>query len=569
MESVFDRLAREISREERRSLLHKIGETQDLTEEPMRLDDASAAQPVVLDREFAELSMFARLRIIILGFFTGRGRSRLTEEYLLHKIQRKVERAAAGFIDFRRELVSPKLYNMIAELRAGMEVFRRPLIRALEGDKPDFYALLGKMEFEDIQSRLETEPTPEHLAVLSPEAVPLEIKRQMEGVFEEILGDIIPDRRKRMMAHTTALARLRTLVRYPYDKILNLFPPSDKGAGGAASLRQLKAPLLELGDALFAFQSPPSTTLLETLFLFELQDYLGDDNSRLEAELTDRMDKAAVALDTVRKVNSEIPWTNLLKLMAEDIQYAPRPVGGGEDWFRVFKAFWKDRLALQYRLWADKKRQAEILRGLTVLWGLEIIPLVPGYRGEEFPENFQPRHESSFAATRSLFLEIFPGRLYHALNLIMIDGKFYKKDNRREYEEVFSRFLKVPDKIRAFEARARSDGEYGIRHAELRRASAAGEDTVSQYRDLVTHLDRESQNMVIPVIGDLKALSRLLKGILDGNGGTYDTLSNMSEIGGQGNQTLRVTLTEVHNIVDRSAELLGDLVDLEEKRGKS
>ena len=151
MESVFDRLAREISRDERRSMLMKIGDTQDLNEEPMRLDDASTGQHVVLDREFAELSFFARIRIILIGIFTGRSRHKMTEEYLLHKIQRKVERASPGLIDYHRELVSPKMYQSIAKLRSAMDVFRRPLARAMEGDKPDFYALLGRLEFEDIK----------------------------------------------------------------------------------------------------------------------------------------------------------------------------------------------------------------------------------------------------------------------------------------------------------------------------------------------------------------------------------------------------------------------------------
>lgn len=569
MESVFDRLAREISREERRALLLKIGETQDLNEEPMRFDDASANQPILLDREFAELSFFARLRIIIMGFFTGRGRSKVTEEYLLHKIQRKVERAASGLIDFRRELVSPRLYQSIAKLRSAMDVFKRPLIRAMEGDKPDFYALLGKLEFEDIQGRLETEPEPERLSNLSPEGLPVEIKREMDSIFEGILDDIVPDRRRRMIAHTTALARLKTLVRYPYDRILNLFPPGEHGAGGSASLRQLKAPLLELGDALYAFQSPPSTTLLETLFLFELQDTIADDDNRLERELIDRMDRAAAALDIVRKINLDIPWTNLLKTLAEDIQYAPQPVSGGEDWFRVFKSFWRERLGIQFGVWSDRKRLSELLRGLTVLWGLDLIPLIPGYRGVEFPDNIQPRHVSSFAAVRTLFLELFQGRLYHALNLVNIDGKFYKKDNRREYDEVFGRFLKIPDKIRSFENRLHPDGEYGIRHGDLRREASAGDDTVGRFRDLVVHLDRESQNIVIPIIGDLKAMSRLLRGIIEGNGGAYDTLSNMSEIGGQGHNTFKINLQEVSNIIERSSELLADLVSLEEKRSLS
>ena len=567
MDSVFDRLAREISKDERRNLLAQIGEIQELNEEPMRAADTAESEPVLLEREFAELGFFARLGIILMGFFTGRGRNQLIKEHLLHKIQRKVERSAAGMIDFQRDMVFPKMHQTIARLRSAVALFRRPLIRALEGDKPDFYALLGKLEFEDIQARLEKETDPERLSNLDPEATPVEIKRQMDRVFDGILEDIIPDKRRRMIAHTTALARMRTLARFPYEKLLDAFPPSDKGASGPAALRNVKDGLLELGDALWAFQAPPSTTLLEALFLFELQETIGDEEGRLEAELTDRMDKAAAALDIVRKVNADIPWMNLLKALAEDIQYSPRPVSGGEDWFRVFREFWRERLAIRYRNWSDHKRLQELLRGLTVLWNIDLIPLIPGYRIQDFPEEFAPRHEGSLAAFNTMFQEVFQGRLYHVLNLIKIDGKFYKKDNRREYEEVFGRLLRTPDKLRAFTSRLRPEGEFGVRRAELRREMAAGEDRTGPIRDLVRSLDRESQNLSVPLIGDLRALTRLLVGILEGSGGaSYDTLSNMSEIGGQGHDTFRLALQEVRNIVEKSTEILSELVDVEEKR---
>jgi hypothetical protein len=43
----------------------------------------------------------------------------------------------------------------------------------------------------------------------------------------------------------------------------------------------------------------------------------------------------------------------------------------------------------------------------------------------------------------------------------------------------------------------------------------------------------------------------------------------MSEIGGQGNDTFRVNLQEVKNIVENSSNLLSDLVEIEEKRSLS
>ena len=271
MESVFDRLVREISREERQIMLQKIDNSQILTEEPMRQNYSRESKPLFLDQEFAELPFFEKLKIIIIDFLTGRGRDRLTEEILLKRTRRQLVKNAPGIIDFNRNLVRPKMSQYINQIRSSMEVFRTPLVRALEGDQPAFYAFLGKMEFMEIQKRLDTEPVPDRLSNIMPEATPAEIKKQMNSLFEAILEDISPEKRRKMVNHTAVLNRLHNLVRYPYNRILVLFPRGEGGFTASASLKRVEAPFLELGDALDPFQKPSSLKLLQTLFIFVFQ----------------------------------------------------------------------------------------------------------------------------------------------------------------------------------------------------------------------------------------------------------------------------------------------------------
>lgn len=565
MDTVFDRLAREISRDERRHMLEQIDRTRHVPEEPLRLDDLSDGGTVVLDREFSMLPFFAKLRIVIVGFFSGKGRQKLTEEYLLRRLFRQVDRSAPGLLDFPRQLIAPELHRELTKLKAALDVFRGPLNVALDGDKESFYALLGKVEFEDIQERLETELNPDELEKQFPGEPPAEVKKRLDKTFDSILDDIVPDRRRRMLNHTKTLYRLRTLTRYPFERALQFFPATPDGSVAPASITELGDPLLELGDALHAFRDPPSTKLLEALYLFDAQDRIDDGKTDLEAEILDRMDRSHAALEIIRKFNAEIPWRPLLKILAGDIRYVPRTVGGGEDWFRIYRQFWKKRETLLYQEWADRRRQRELGVELRSIWGIEEIPPLPGYGKSDFSDRVKPRHGGSFAAIRTFYLEVFPGRLYHALNLVMIDGKFYKKDNRREYDDVFGRFLKTPDKIRAFEAKLRPDGDYGSRAVAARREIAEGPLRDTLIADVVSDIDRDCQLILMPCLQDMRALGKLLGGILNGDGGTYDTLSNLSDIGGQGHATFRATLRSAEAIIVKSAEIISDSFDLEER----
>ncbi|VDB00976.1 hypothetical protein S1OALGB6SA_2070 [Olavius algarvensis spirochete endosymbiont] len=562
MESVFDRLAKEISGKERLALLKRISKL--YKSEPLHKGIASSDEPYIPERQFARLSIFARLQIIILGFLLGISRDKAIERFLLRKIHRKIDYVAPGLLDRRRGLINPKLYQVIAKLRSAMNVFKEPILKALEDEKGEFYAFLGKLEFEDVQTRLETQLLPSSNDI--PNIPHSKIKKQLFLRFNDILNDIELTQRKRMNIHTEVLFQLRSLARFPYNRILNLFPPGENGAAAGATIRVLRIPLLELGDVLFAFQTPPTSILLEAIFLFDLQDKISEDSEWLEKELRERMNLAVHSLNVVRKVNTAIPWELLLKSLAVDIHYTPTTASGVDDWFRIFKLFWTKRLNARFREWSNQKHVQELLEGLKEQYELTEIPSVPGYRGTEFPDHYKPRYELSFAVVKVLFLEIFQARLYHVLNIIKIDGKFYKKTNREDFEEAFNRFVKIPDKIRSFENKLRPDGNYGIRLENLWKETNSGTDTSKRFFELLGQLDRESQIITVPLIGDLKTMSDILGGVLSGSGGTYDSLSNMSEIGGHGNQIFLENLKEVRNIFNRSAENLKKLLEFEEKR---
>jgi len=561
MGSVFDRLAREISGKERRSLLTKIGKS--YKSEPLHRGITSRDEPYIPERQFARLSVFARLLIIISGFLSGIGRDKAIEKFLLRKNHRRLSRLSPGLLDSRRGLISSRLYQIVAELRSAMDVFRESMSKVLEVDKSEFYAFLGKLEFEDIQVRLETELIPgSNDASNTPHA---RIKKQLFSKFNNILDSIDLAQRKRMNTFTNILFQLKSLTGFPYDRVLNLFPRDGNDAITSAAAHALRAPILELGDALFTFRTPPSSTLLEALFLFNLRDTIGEDSEQFEKELREQMSMASHALDTARRVNAAIPWELLLKSLAADIHYTPSITLATDDWFRVFKLFWTERLNMRFREWSNQERIRNLLKELMEQYELTEIPPVSGYRKTEFPEHYQPRYELSFAVVRVLFLEIFQGRLYHALNIVRIDGKFYKKDNKKEFEEVFSRFVKIPDKVRSFESKLHPESEYGIRLGRLWKETSSGEDTSKRFLELLAQLDRESQSIIVPLIDDLRKMSDLLEGILSGSGGAYDSLSNLSEIGGHGNLMFLKNLREVKNIFSRSAGNIKKLLEIEEK----
>ena len=137
-------------------MLEKIDRSYQSDEQSMHREGSSADEAVHLDEEFKHRSLITRLGILVLGFLSGRGRKNVTQSCLIQRIQRRVSRRAPGLIDFRRRPASAKLFRYMSDLRAALNVFRRPLIRCLEeGAGPERaaanYSGAGALE---IKSRL-------------------------------------------------------------------------------------------------------------------------------------------------------------------------------------------------------------------------------------------------------------------------------------------------------------------------------------------------------------------------------------------------------------------------------
>ena len=156
-DSVFDRLSHELSRDERREMLEKIESTLAVSEEPLYRRKKEDDAPVLMDREFRALPWWSRLWLMIRSLFTGTSRTRLTEEYCLRNLQRRIEKSAPGSFDFQRGLVGSAGYRDLKGLKESVRVFRGPLQRALNEEKTEFYAFLGKMLLGDVEEKLVSE----------------------------------------------------------------------------------------------------------------------------------------------------------------------------------------------------------------------------------------------------------------------------------------------------------------------------------------------------------------------------------------------------------------------------
>ena len=82
--------------------------------------------------------------------------------------------------------------------------------------------------------------------------------------------------------------------------------------------------------------------------------------------------------------------------------------------------------------------------------------------------------------------------------------------------------------------------------------------------EIFYNYDRDLKYLFDNIFRVLNKVKNLLDGILVGNGGPYDTLSNLNDIGGINNKQFIRELNDITLLLKRSYQVLTDLYRLED-----
>ena len=162
------------------------------------------------------------------------------------------------------------------------------------------------------------------------------------------------------------------------------------------------------------------------------------------------------------------------------------------------------------------------------------------------------RYETTLAFTCCFFERLFLRRMHRVLRIFQIDGDFYKSQNREQFTSSYEGLKKAAELIAELES-------------DLAPRSETGE-AVDQHREQsdIQALEARVEMIIHSVQDHLGLLINVVKGILYGeSGGRFDTLSNISYIGGSENAKLIDRLSESLKQAEETQRIINELYDLE------
>jgi hypothetical protein len=286
----------------------------------------------------------------------------------------------------------------------------------------------------------------------------------------------------------------------------------------------------------------------------------------MDQEINSLLSRAENALETVREFNKQVPLIPLLRYANRNISLYPKAISGGEDWFAVYRDYWRHRIEEEFAAYGQGRRRQEMLGifdrffGGAELLALKNVPSETNPDGVPLPGVFT----LSFLLT---FCEVtFMAHINPVLEPILAEGVFFKRENYAEFSAAYGDLLKLGDDIKSLDARLDPQGEYGKRYALAQQDMSSLPVKRRKVQMALEDASGESGRILERAREAMKLLISLLAGIVKKEpGAKYDSLSNLEDIEAQEPDFMN-RLVSVIQLFHDTLDLLAD-IDLMENTG--
>ncbi len=556
----FETLVLDLSPGERTALLDRLQQSFTVSTEPLYHRAPVAEQRIDYNAAYRELGFFKRIVITIQSWFGKKSKEDIVKERFLKAIIKTIETTGLGLIEPRRRVLQEAFYRELSTLRVAARYFYDLLDRTLEKNRASFFAFLASLEFESIHEELSTETDPYITATRNPLATDADIKLAVNAALESAISKIGEDQRRAMYKDVKNLHVLKKLSSFLFDRFLGAFQTNTTGLK-ELSLYSAADQLAELAAILSSLDQPPSMRLMEAIIGFSLNEDIGREGFKLEEAAGKELAGAEKALAAIRGFNARVPLEHILKVSFEDPNWQCASTGGGEDWFAIFKSYWRDRVDHRFQRFAAERRIAQLETDIQALVGKD-TPTWFMYLSEAGNDKTPPvRFARSLRFLEAFYHQTFLADINRSLKVVLLEGEFYKRDNRLEFTDAYNEMLQIGDALKKLDARLSMDGELGSAYIQARTELSSMQIKKRKVESTIKAAETESESILARSNDAIGRMHEILKAILTREArGRYDSLSNLAQIEGKANKEFQKGLESTMYKLEKAHYLLGELM---------
>lgn len=562
--SVFHQLSAKLSPGERGELLKKIRSAAAFSTEPF-ISEMEEPQTVNIEAEYERLGLLAKIIIFFKCIFSSRERNDVAEEYLVKRLVQKIRQEHPDIIDVTEKAALSNVYREIESLETAATVFLTPLQTALEGAKQEFITFLASFEMEVLHEQLEEAVNPFADKARFENKENEEIKKELQFRLEDLMMDVTDEQRKIIGRQLYTLEVLLKLCLFPFKKALNKFQRREGDGQMICSLEKIKGLLLDLEQILYSLRVPPEPLTVEALFLYLYRKEVSNRESDVEEKISKQMERGNLAMQRIRQFHQNVPLIDILKFTLRDLNHFPDTGQEKSDWFILYKEYWHNILEKRYNDFVAERKKKQIITDATDFLKEPVFPQLHLYRDGTHSLLFHPRCQYSLAFLYH-YVRKFLGQVFRReLQTILIDGEFYKGQNRQDFTDAYNTLFQLESRVQFIEESLSAENSLGKRILSVDKELLTKPLKKKKIENVVEVMERENAKVLRSCAGSLSQLNSVINGILYGEvGGRYDTLANISYLGGSDNKGFKKKLDLLINNLSEAKDHLNNLTTIEE-----
>jgi hypothetical protein len=563
MEEKFDRLVSSLSRDERQNLLDKLRNQSNISNEPLYLPEDEKLPEGNLEAEYARLPWFSRLWYSILSIFRSKSPVDTFADHKVSILGFKIEEKSPGLYDYQRRLLLPPFYRHLEKLREAARFFYTALDSSVNRDKGALFAFLGSLEMPDVHERLQTETYPDFIMEKRPDIQETELRQIALKAMDDALLMINEEYRNVMYFDARSLNCLKELSSFLFDRIIMAFSFDSSEGGETCPANVVREPLASLNNILLSLKVVPPMPLLQSLFVFVLQERSAEHGFDINREIRMLLAKANDSISVIRDFNKNVPLTWIIRCLTRDMSVSPREISGGEDWFVNYREYWKRKVESLFAEHMKERRHRELLDSFRFFLKGRTLRTLENSQTESNPDGIPVKGTYALSFLLTFYSAIFMPDINRFLRPILIDGDFHRKENGIVFAESYNELIKLEDIIKKFERKISTSGDYGERYSQARQEMSALPIKRRKIQIILGEASEEAEKIIQNVREASQNMIDLVNGILGRDTrGKYDTLVNLARLAGKDNQ-FNIGLNETVNQFETTLRLLEDIEALE------
>ena len=553
--SSFDRLVAGLNAEDRLAMLNRINQ---MDTQPVQLsaENVDKESNVSLQKKLQNESILYRFVLWLRALFDKKSLEQLYGNDLINSIAKKVNHRYPGTINHKIRSLDYIFYERLLTIKEAADFFK-VYFTYVEENPGDFYVFLSSFVAPELSEKINAEADPFIFPFEKP--VTPEARTELAKKLDEILNNMDKNTKQNMYS---AVSQANWLYKFSNLQYIHFISQFTNVAGDAFTCPYSNV-IMDYNElaAVFSNIQPIQNEVLEALFLFSQRKHLtmNAQDKDIEKAVKEFMVKALAFFGTIQSFSNNVPVRNLGRVLNSDFDWQPPNMEGAEAWFPSFRAHWRKIQDIRWNDFAREQKKRMLSENLKTDFGLDEFPVME-FRPWLKLWNRIPFNRELTGGFLSWFSTEKYEKVIQDLNVVAMEGVFYKSENRSEYSEGLNNFSNANNLMIDLLRKLSPEGEYGKLFDDFATNRVHTFQVQSQIESMMTQIEDTVKEAISLFGKGARTIERVFYGFFEEQkDGIHEPLQNITSIRGRDNRRFVDSLISIRQLLKKVLSYIAEL----------